>query len=357
MDKPKIGITVGDINGIGMEVILKTIANKPLLSMCHIIIYGSAKVVAYHKNIVQNLGDIPINSIKSVDLMQDDIVNVVNVWQDNVKIALGTVTEEAGRFSFAALEQATEDLKAGLIDALVTAPIHKKAMQLAEFPFAGHTEYLAAKFEVKNSLMFMVSDTVRIGVATNHIPVQDVARTITRELVLRKIQLMHETLRMDFGIDRPTIAVLGLNPHAGDEGAIGQEEQKFIIPAIEAAKKANILAVGPYPADGFFGSNAHRQFDGILAMYHDQGLIPFKLLAFEAGVNYTAGLPFVRTSPDHGTAYNIVGQNAASPDSLLKAIFLAIDVVQQRANYAEMRSNPLQTIAVDERLFEEDEAL
>jgi 4-hydroxythreonine-4-phosphate dehydrogenase len=356
MAKLKIGITTGDFNGISAEVILKTIADERILEMCDLVVYGSIKVLAYHKNIVQNLGEIALHPIENIDEFKEGEVNVVNVGSENLKIALGTVTEEAGRFALAALEQATADLKAGKINALVTAPIHKKAMQLAEFGHTGHTEYLTAKFGANQSLMLMVSDTLRIGVATNHIPLQEVSRTLTREVLLRKIQLMHETLRVDFGIDRPTIAILGLNPHASDEGTIGQEEAKTIIPAIEAAKKANILAMGPYPADGFFGSGAFRQFDGILAMYHDQGLVPFKLLSFEAGVNYTAGLPFVRTSPDHGTAYNIVGQNAASPDSMLKALFLAIDVVNQRESYREQRSNPLKTIAVDEKLFE-DEAI
>ena len=357
MSKPRIGITIGDINGIGLEVILKTIADKRLLSMCNILIYGSVKAVAYHKNIVQNLGEIQFNPIKSADQMQEDIVNVVNVWQDNVKIALGTVTEEGGRYAYMALEAATEDLKNGFLDALVTAPIHKKAMQLANFPFTGHTEYLTSKFEVEESLMLMVSDDLRIGVATNHIPVQDVAHSLTRDALVKKIQIMHDTLKVDFGIEKPIIAVLGLNPHASDDGTIGNEEAKVILPAIEQAKKNGCLAVGPYPADGFFGSGAYKKFDAVLAMYHDQGLIPFKLLSFEAGVNYTAGLPFVRTSPDHGTAYNIVGQNAASPDSLFKAIFVAIDVVKQRALFKDMHSNPLQPIIVDEKLFEEDETV
>jgi 4-hydroxythreonine-4-phosphate dehydrogenase len=356
MTKIKIGISAGDFNGISTEVILKAIADERLLEMCEVVIYGSAKVLGYHKNIVQNLGEITLHQIAAIEEFKAGEVNVVNVGSENIKIALGTVSEEAGRFALAALEQATADLKAGNIDALVTAPIHKKAMQLAEFGHTGHTEYLTAKFGATQSLMLMVSDTLRIGVATNHIPLQEVSRSLTKDGLLRKLQLMHDTLRIDFGIDRPTIAVLGLNPHASDEGTIGQEEAKIIIPALEAAKKANILAMGPYPADGFFGSGAFRQFDGILAMYHDQGLIPFKLLSFEAGVNYTAGLNFVRTSPDHGTAYNIVGQNAASPDSMLKAIFLAIDVVKQRSEYREQRSNPLQTIAVDEKLFE-DEAI
>ncbi len=357
MDKPKIGITVGDINGIGLEVILKTVSDKRLLSLCTPIIYGSAKVVSYHKNIVQNLGDIPINSIKSIDQATEDIVNVVNCWNDNVKITLGSVTEDGGKYAYVALEQATEDLKMGYIDGLVTAPINKKAMQLAKFPFKGHTEYLTHKLNAPDSLMLLVGDDLRVGLVTNHVPIKDVASLVTKERVLNKLQMMHETLNIDFGIEKPLIAVMGLNPHAGDEGTIGEEELTQIIPAIEEAKRNGIMAMGPYSADGFFGSGAFKQFDGVLAMYHDQGLVPFKVLAFEAGVNYTAGLPCVRTSPDHGTAYNIVGQNAASPESFLKAIFLAIDVVRQRSHYFELRSNPMQPIAIDEVLPDEDEVL
>lgn len=354
MEKPKIGITVGDINGIGMEVILKVVADKRLLSFCTPIVYGSVKAIAYHKNIVPDLGDIPVHTIRTADQAQEDIVNVLNCWTDNVKITLGMVTEEGGKYAYLALEQASEDLKMGYIDALVTAPIHKKAMQLAGFPFTGHTEYLTQKLAAPDSLMLMVSDDLRIGVVTNHVAIGEVKGLITKERVRRKIQMMHESLRIDFGLEKPLIAVLGLNPHASDEGTIGDDEAQTIIPAIEEAKKSGCMVMGPYPADGFFGSGNYKKFDGILAMYHDQGLVPFKLLSFEAGVNYTAGLPCVRTSPDHGTAYNIVGQNAASPDSLFKAIFLAIDIARGRANYFEMRSNPLNPIAIDEPIVDED---
>lgn len=355
MSKPKIGISIGDINGISCEVILKTVADVRIMELCDLIVYGSTKVLAYHKNIVQDLGEIAMHTIETPDQALEGTLNVINCWQDNVKIALGTVTEEAGKCALLALEQASEDLKMGYIDALVTAPIHKKAMQMAGFEHTGHTEFLTKKLGANDSLMLMVSENLRIGVATNHIPLGKVAHTLNKNLLLRKLQLMHETLRIDFGIARPTIAVLGINPHAGDDGTIGDDEQRILRPAIQTAQQNGILAMGPYPADGFFATRAFRQFDGILAMYHDQGLIPFKILAFEAGVNYTAGLPCVRTSPDHGTAYNIVGKDAASPDSMLRAIFTAIDIVRQRADYFEMRANPLQTIAVDEKLFEEDE--
>jgi len=354
--KPKIGITIGDINGIGLEVILKVIADKRLLAMCEVIIYGSAKSLAFHKALFPNIGEIPVNTIKNIDAVQSDIINIVNLWGD-ANIELGTISEEAGKLAFIALEQATEDLKMGYIDALVTAPIHKKAMQLGGFNHTGHTEYLAERLSAPEHLMMMVNEDLRVAMATNHLPIQRVAEHLSQEKLLKKIQLLHESLRVDFAISKPKIAVLGLNPHAGDEGAIGHEEQTIINPAVEEAKKKGILAMGAYSADGFWGTGAYKSFDAVLAMYHDQGLIPFKLLSFEAGVNYTAGLPCVRTSPDHGTAFNIVGQDKASPDSMMQAIFLAIDIVKQRADYFEMRSRPLRPLHVDEKLLNVDEKI
>ncbi|MEO6037680.1 MAG: 4-hydroxythreonine-4-phosphate dehydrogenase PdxA, partial [Saprospiraceae bacterium] len=240
------------------------------------------------------------------------------------------------------LEKAVKDLKSGAIDALVTAPIHKKAMQLASFPFVGHTEYITHEFKAKDSLMLMVSDNLRVGLVTNHLPIREVAAAITKEKVLRKILIMAETLRIDFDIARPTIAVFGLNPHAGDEGAIGEEDEKIIHVAIEEAKAKGILAFGPYSADGFFGSGQHLKFDGILAMYHDQGLVPFKALSFGAGVNYTAGLAAVRTSPDHGTAYDIAGKGEADEGSFIKAFYLAADIVHNRSEYLDMHANSIE---------------
>lgn len=340
MERVKLGITIGDINGIGLEVILKAVSDKRILSSCLPIIYGSSKVVSYHKNIVR-LEEFPMTSVRDVDQLDENAVNVINCWNDNVRISLGQITEEGGHFAFQSLEFATKDWVEGKIDALVTAPIHKKAMQLVGFPYKGHTEYLTNKTGTNESLMLMVHDELRVGVATNHIPISEVSSRITKELVLRKIELFYKTLRMDFGVDRPKIAVLGLNPHAGDEGAIGSEDLEFILPAVQEAQAKGWTVLGPYPADGFFGSGNYRNFDGILAMYHDQGLVPFKTLAFGGGVNYSAGLPFIRTSPDHGTGYNIAGQNVATPDSFLKAMYLAIDIVQQRANYKEMTANPI----------------
>jgi 4-phospho-D-threonate 3-dehydrogenase / 4-phospho-D-erythronate 3-dehydrogenase len=353
---PKIGITIGDINGIGLEVILKVIADKRLLSLCDIIIYGSAKSLAFHKALLPEIGEIPVNTIKTVDLAQTDIINIVNLWGD-ANIELGTISEEAGKYAILALEQATEDLKMGYIDGLVTAPIHKKAMQLAGFQYIGHTEYLADKLSAPEHLMMMVNEELRVALATNHLPIQAVAQQLSKEKIQKKIQLFNESLRTDFGINKPKIAVLGLNPHAGDDGTIGKEELEMINPAIVEAKKMGILVVGAYAADGFWGTGQYKSFDGILAMYHDQGLIPFKLLSFESGVNYTAGLPCVRTSPDHGTAFNIVGQDLASPDSMMKAIFVALDIIRQRAEYLDMHSRPLRPLHVDEKLFDVDEKL
>jgi 4-hydroxythreonine-4-phosphate dehydrogenase len=356
MEVLKIGISSGDINGIGLEVILKTLNDKRILELCTPIIYGSSKVVSYHKNIVNFKGS-KVNSIREAEQAKDGMINVVNCWNENVRIALGEITEEGGKYAYIALDQAVNDLNAKKIDALVTAPINKKAMQMANFPYTGHTEFLAAKAEVKDSLMMMVNDQLRVGLATNHIPISEIPQKLNKEVVMKKIRMMHNSLCQDFGINRPKIAVLGLNPHAGDDGSIGKEEQEYILPAIQKAKKEGIMAIGPYPADGFFGSGNYKQFDGILAMFHDQGLVAFKALSFEAGVNFTAGLPFVRTSPDHGTAFNIVGQNIASYGSFRQALYLAIDIVRQRADFAEMTKNPLKPISVKEfeKLAKEDE--
>jgi 4-hydroxythreonine-4-phosphate dehydrogenase len=271
----------------------------------------------------------------------------VNVWQENVNITLGKPTEESGRYAFAALEEAVKELKMGFIDALVTAPIHKKAMEMASFPYPGHTEYITQALDVKNSLMLMISDEIKLGVVTGHVPVKEIANRITKEAVLAKINMLNDTLRIDFGYDRPRIAVLGLNPHAGDGGVIGKEEGEQIFPAIQEAKEKDILAFGPFSPDAFFATSAYKKFDGVLAMYHDQGLIPFKMIAFGEGVNYTAGLPFVRTSPDHGTAMDIAGMDKADETSFKKAIFWATDITRQRVNYMEMHLNPVQHIKLE----------
>jgi 4-hydroxythreonine-4-phosphate dehydrogenase len=340
MEKLKIGITIGDINGIGLEVILKTLAHEKILDISTPIIYGSSKIVSYHKNIVGDHFD--FFNTHGADKINHNKINIVNCWQENVNISLGKPTDLGGKYAFKSLEYATIDLKSGLIDALITAPINKEAMKMAGFPFTGHTEYLTKELGAEESLMFMINDNLRIGLVTNHIPIRDVAGSVTKELVIRKLQIMHDSLRIDFGIERPTIAILGLNPHAGDNGVIGNEEEKIIRPAIIELKKKGFFVFGPYPADGFFGSAQHRKFDGILAMYHDQGLIPFKALSFGEGVNFTAGLAGARTSPDHGTAYDIAGKGEADPSSFRKALFTAMEIARHRKQYAEMRANVLE---------------
>lgn len=341
MSNTTIGISCGDINGIGLEVILKGLAINKAGANFNLIIYGSTKVVAYHKNIITQ-ENIQFHNIDTADQAQPGRINVINCWTDNVNITLGKATDVGGLCAYQALERAVADLKNGAIDALVTAPIHKKAMQMADFPFVGHTEYITDVFGAKESLMLMVSDNIRVGVVTNHLPLREVAAAVTREKVLRKLLILAETLRIDFNIGKPTIAVLGLNPHAGDEGAIGDEDDKIVRPAIEDAKAKGILAFGPFPADGMFGSGQYHKFDAVLAMYHDQGLVGFKSLSFGEGVNYTAGLAAVRTSPDHGTAYDIAGKGEAEETSFIKALYLAADIVRNRNEYLDMHANSLE---------------
>lgn len=345
--KLTIGISSGDINGIGLEVALKVLSDKRLLNWCIPVVYASTKVVSYHKNIAK-IRDFSFHNTNSVQSLNPQSVNVINCWMENVKITLGQCTANGGKYATFALEQATEDLRLGHLDALVTAPINKEAMQASGFEFPGHTEYLTYKFQAPENLMLLVNESLRVGLVTNHVPLQQVTSSLSQELILKKIQLMDNSLKMDFGIDRPAIAILGLNPHAGDGGVLGSEEKDLILPAIEAAKKQGILVIGPYAADGFFGSGNYLNFDGILAMYHDQGLVPFKALSFGKGVNFTAGLPVIRTSPDHGTGFDIAGKNIANPQSFREALYLAIDSARQRAVYKDMTKNPLQELLVVE---------
>lgn len=341
MSNITIGISCGDINGIGLEVILKALAINKAGANFNLIVYGSTKVVAYHKNIITQ-ENIQFHNIEAAEEALPGRINVVNCWADNVNITLGKPTDMGGKCAYQALERAVADLKSGTIDALVTAPINKKAMQMADFPFVGHTEYITDVFGAKDSLMLMVSDNIRVGVVTNHLPLREVAAAVTREKVLRKLLILAETLRIDFNIGKPTIAVLGLNPHAGDEGAIGDEDDNIIRPAIEDAKAKGVMAFGPFPADGMFGSGQYHKFDAVLAMYHDQGLVGFKALSFGEGVNYTAGLAAVRTSPDHGTAYDIAGKGEADEASFIKALYLAADIVRNRNEYLDMHANSLE---------------
>ncbi len=340
MGKTKIGISIGDINGIGLEVILKTFFNKKIKTIGTPIIYGSSKVVSYHKNIIKK-SDFQFQSINSPEKAWEEKVNVINCWEENANIKLGKINEIGGKYALKSLSAAVKDLKAGKIDALVTAPINKKAMELIDFGFSGHTEYLTHESNTTESLMLMVHENLRVGLVTNHLPIKDVAGAITKQKILKKLNIMQESLKIDFGLERPIIAVLALNPHAGDNGLLGSEEEEIIRPAIVEAKKKGLMVMGPFPADGFFGSGQFSKFDGILAMYHDQGLAPFKTLSEGKGVNFTAGLPYVRTSPTHGTGFDIVGKNLADPTSFRNSFFMAIDISESRKKYMESHKNPM----------------
>jgi 4-hydroxythreonine-4-phosphate dehydrogenase len=344
---PKIGITCGDINGIGLEVIIKTFADNRVLQCCIPIIYCNAKAaIQYRKSV--NLTDFGFHQIKHASEATNKNVNLLNVYDQEVKLEPGVSSSQAGELSLASINAAINDIKAGSIDAIVTAPINKDNIQSADFKFAGHTEYFAQQFEAKEHLMFLISDSLKIGTVTGHIPISQVAAQLSIEKIISKAKLMAFSLQHDFGVRKPRIAVLGLNPHAGDNGVIGDEEKNIIIPAIEKLKEHGILTFGPFGADGFFGSGVFAKYDAALSMYHDQGLIPFKTMAFENGVNYTAGLSIVRTSPDHGTAYDLMGKNIASESSFRHAVYAAIDILYQRQLQAEIAKNPLK-ISVQKR--------
>lgn len=340
-EKIIIGITHGDINGIGYEVILKTMSEPRMLETFIPVIYGSSKVAAYHRKNL-DLQGLNLNIINSIEDINPKRVNIINCVEEDIKVELGTSTDEAGKAAFVALERATADLKSGAIQALVTAPINKKNIQSAAFHFPGHTEYLEMKFPCDTpALMMLVNDVMRVAVVTGHVPVKIIAAELTTKLILEKLLVLNNSLKKDFSIVRPRIAVLGLNPHAGDDGVIGEEEKTIIIPAMQAAEKQGIICVGPYPADGFFGSGNFNKFDAVLAMYHDQGLIPFKTVSMDKGVNFTAGLSVIRTSPAHGTAYDIAGKNRASEDSFREALYMAYDIYKNRKWNEEINANPL----------------
>ncbi len=339
----KIGISIGDINSISPEIIIKTFKDERMFKYCTPIIYGSSRVMSYHRKVLQE-EDFSYNIIDSVERAKSGVCNVLNCWTEDISITIGRPNPAIGKFALRAIESALYDLKEGKIDMILTAPVNKSLLHTQENPFPGHTEYITQKFENSSSMMFLVSNQLRVGLVTNHLPVRDVAKNISEKLILKKLRIMHNSLKRDFGIVRPKIAVLGLNPHAGDSGLIGEEDRDVITPTLEKAKNENILVFGPYAADGFFGMGLYRQFDAILAMYHDQGLIPFKTLSFGHGVNFTAGLPIVRTSPDHGTAYDIAGKNIASEQSFREAIFMGIDVIRHRHNFDEMMADPLKKV-------------
>jgi 4-hydroxythreonine-4-phosphate dehydrogenase len=336
----KIGITLGDINGIGPEVVIKALQDNRILTNCTVVIYGSTKVLAAHKKTIE--GEFAYQSIKENEKPDPKKINVINCWSEEIAVEFGQKTLQGGQCAFKALEAATQDLASGKIDVLVTAPISKENIQNAGFQFPGHTEYLAAMANEKEALMMMVSDNLRVALVSAHLSLKDAVAQLNKEKIVNKVLAVESSLKRDFKIIRPKIAVLGLNPHAGEKGTLGKEEIEIINPAINELQSKGIMAYGPYPSDGFFGSAAITQFDAVVAMYHDQGLTPFKALAFDTGVNFTAGLPIVRTSPDHGTAFDIAGQNKASEQSMRNAIYLAMDVFVNRKFYREINSNPLQ---------------
>jgi 4-hydroxythreonine-4-phosphate dehydrogenase len=336
----RIGITHGDINGIGYEVIMKALSDIRVTEGKTFIVYGSSKAAAFHRKSLE-LPNFNFNLISSADDANPKRANIINCVDAEIRVDAGTSTVEAGKASYEALKMAVADLKNNKIDVVVTAPINKKNIHDAGFEFPGHTEFFASEFGNSNHVMLLMSDVMKIGVVAGHIPVSEIAAYITKERILEKLKVLNNSMISDFGIRKPRIAVLGLNPHAGDNGLLGNEEQTIIIPALEEARKNGIMALGPYASDGFFGAGEFSKFDVILGMYHDQALAPFKALAFDTAVNYTAGLPIIRVSPGHGTAYNIVGQNIASEMSMVEAIFTACDIFEKRSDYQELVKNQL----------------
>lgn len=339
MEKIKLGISIGDVNGIGLEVIIKTFMDNRMLDFCTPIVYGSTKLANNYRKTMEAT-DFAFNRIPSVAEASPKKANMLSCWTEEVELNLGTSTENGGKYAFLSLEAACKDLFDGKIDALVTAPINKENIQSDAFTFAGHTEYLTEKFEGE-SLMLLTSENLKVGIVTNHIPVANIAVSLNADAIFGKLKILNKSLVQDFLINSPRIAVLALNPHAGDNGLIGKEEHQLIIPAINNAKSIGINAFGPYPADGFFGAGNYTKFDAVLAMYHDQGLIPFKTLSFGEGVNFTAGLNIIRTSPDHGVAYEIAGKNVALESSFRSAVYLACDVVKNRLMSDEINKNKL----------------
>ena len=337
-DKIIVGISIGDLNGIGIEVILKTFEDKRMLEFCTPVLFGATKVISFHKKALDI--EVPVHGITHINQVNHNKINVLNIWKEEVDIELGKATKVSGDYAAKSLTEAVNHLKDKTIDVLLTAPINKENIQSETFNFPGHTEFLEAHLEGK-SLMILMTDELRIGLITGHIPISKVAETITPELIEKKVAIMHESLIKDFGINKPKIAVLALNPHCGDKGVIGEEDDKIIRPTVAKLYEEGKLVFGPYAADGFFGSETYKQFDGVLATYHDQGLAPFKALSFGKGVNFTAGLNGVRTSPDHGTGYDIAGKNKANPSSFIEALFTGIAVFKNRNAYLEDTKNPL----------------
>jgi len=348
MNKPIIGISIGDVNGIGPEIIIKTFENEKIFNYCIPVVYGSSKILNYYKKTLKK-DKFRFHQIKQISEAKTKTLNVLNCIEGEPKIEPGTLTDEASRYAQLSLETVVKDMHQGKIQALVTAPLNKEQLNFGDMNYPGHTEYLTQKFNSDKSQMILCNDNLRVALVTNHLSVGEIKNHITKELVQAKILSFHSSLKRDFGLNNPVIGVLALNPHAGDNGVIGLEEKEIIIPAIqELQKDSKMLLMGPYPADGLFGSRNFERFDGILAMYHDQGLIPFKLLSFGSGVNFTAGLSIVRTSPDHGTGYDIVGQDKASAESFRRAIFMAIDVLRSRKDYDLNKKDPVKKTKLKE---------
>ena len=356
--KPIIGFSCGDVNGIGTELIIKTLGDSRILDFCTPVIFASNKSINFYRKFFPSI-NFPFSIIKDLTRPNIKQVNVLNCWEEEIAITPGQLNETGGKYAFKSLKLAVEALQNNQIHGLVTAPIHKKNIQSDEFNYSGHTPYLKAQYKVDDVVMLLVASNMRVGLVTEHVPVTELGRYITTEAIVSKLRIINSCLIKDFSINKPKIAVLGLNPHAGDEGLIGTEEETIIKPAIKEAKHNNILAFGPYSADAFFARGQYEKFDAVLAMYHDQGLIPFKSLAIGEGVNYTAGLPGVRTSPDHGTAFDIAGKGIADEASFLAATFECIEIIKRRATFDDNNKNPLRRISarvfanvVDERIEE-----
>lgn len=338
--KPRVGITQGDMNGIGPETIIKALSDPAILELITPVIYSSSKVIAAHRKTIGS-EEFALHTVKSGEPLNGKKVNLVQCFEAEDEVEFGKPSAVSGKLSLQSVDAAIEDIKRGYIDVFVTAPVDKHAVAMALPGFTGHTGYIRSKFNASDVLMLLLNGNMRIGLVTEHLPLKDVASAVTTDRIVAKGKIMAKSLLEDFGIRKPRIAVLGLNPHAGDGGELGTEEKTIIAPAVEQLNNAGVLAFGPYPADGFFGSGNWTKFDGVLAMYHDQGLAPFKALAFSSGVNYSAGLQFVRTSPDHGTAFDIAGKNMASESSLREAIFTAVDIFRTRNIHNEISANPL----------------
>jgi 4-hydroxythreonine-4-phosphate dehydrogenase len=354
--KPVIGISCGDLNGIGIELIIKTFSDNRILEHCTPVIFASNKAINFYRKSVPEI-NFNYQSTKELNRLNVKQVNVFNCWEEEVVITPGQLNETGGRYAVKSLQDAVKSLQQKLIDGLVTAPVHKKNIQSAEFNFTGHTPYLKNVFGASDVLMILYAGNFRVGLVTEHIPVSEVTKYITRENIISKLQLLNQSLKKDFGIDKPRIALLGLNPHAGDEGLVGNEEETIIKPVLKEARQKDILAFGPYSADAFFARRQFSKFDAVLAMYHDQGLIPFKTLAGGDGVNFTAGLQGIRTSPDHGVAFDIAGKNKADESSFMAAVFACIDIINRRNTYEENHKNPLKKLTPEVLANAEDEKI